>query len=386
MNFEQEVVEIRRHIHQNPELSNCEFNTANFIENKLRALKLKVKRVGKTAVMADLITAKNRQMIALRADIDALPILEQNSAVYKSKISGIMHACGHDAHTAIILGAAKLLAKSRNSLNGNVRFLFQPAEETSNGAENFIKSGALKNPKPEFILGVHVNPWIKSGFIGIKYGEMMAAVDKLNITISGKIAHGAYPDLGKDAIAAASIFINSVQPIISREIAPADSAVITFGKICGGQSYNILCDEVNIEGTVRTLNEKTRKFIKQSILDKLKSIEIAYGVKCKIDYQHIGSPLINDKKITKFCHSAANEFYGEQKVLLLDKPSMGGEDFSDYLKEILGNFIYIGSSKNEKTSYTWHHTNFDIDETVLPKASKFLAFAVEKYFNGRSDK
>jgi amidohydrolase len=277
-----------------------------------------------------------------------------------------------------MLGAAKLLSSLKNKLNGNVRFIFQPAEEISGGALNMIKGGALKNPKPDFILGVHICPWLKSGTIGLKYGEMMAAVDIIKIRIAGEIAHGAYPHIGKDALIAAAAFINSVQSIISREIDPVDCAVVTFGKIHGGEAYNILCSEVNLEGTVRTLNEMTRQFIKTSILNKLKAVEASCGVKCSIDYRSIGNPLINAKEIVKICHDIAKEFYGEKNTILLDKPSMGGEDFADYLKEIPGNFLYIGSMKDKSTSYPWHHNNFNIDENVLPPAAKYIAYVVEK--------
>jgi amidohydrolase len=254
--------------------------------------------------------------------------------------------------------------------------IFQPAEEIAGGAKKMIKEGALKNPKPDMILGVHVCPWIKSGKVGIKYGEMMSAVDKFTIKIKGQIAHGAYPHLGKDAIVAASNFICAAQTIVSREVNPIDKAVITVGQINGGSAYNIICDEVSIVGTVRSVSAKTRADKKKSILNKLKGLEFSFGVKCKAVYEAYDAPLINSKEITEICHKTANEFYGEKNVEILENPSMGGEDFASYLEEIPGNFMYIGSSKTAQTSYPWHHCNFNIDETVLPKAAEYIAYTV----------
>ncbi|MDR1941891.1 MAG: amidohydrolase [Endomicrobium sp.] len=379
MNFEKEVIEIRRHAHKNPELSGKEYNTAKFIESKLKEFNIPYKRAANTGVIADLHGAKKGKTAALRADMDALPVSEQNSFSYKSVNSGIMHACGHDGHIAIILGAAKILSKNKNALNGSVRFIFQPAEEVADGANNMIKAGALRDPKPDVIFGAHVCPWIKSGKVGIKYGAMMAGVDKIKIEINGEIAHGAYPHLSKDAIVAAGAFISGVQSVVSREIAPSEPAVITFGQISGGTSYNIICDKVTLTGTVRALNNKTRNIIKKSVLNKLKSLERAYGVKCFADYRFIDEPLINTGKITRFCHKTAAQFYGKNNVVVIDESSMGGEDFANYLKEVPGNFIYIGSSKDKKTSYPWHHCNFDIDESALPAAARYLAYTVEKF-------
>ncbi|MDR1434164.1 M20 family metallopeptidase [Candidatus Endomicrobiellum devescovinae] len=379
MDFERKVIENRRHIHKNPELGGKEFKTAKFIESKLNELKIPYKRVGDTGVVGIIKGKFSGKTIALRADIDALGVCEYNDIDYKSVNTGVMHACGHDAHTAIMLGAAELLNMKKNELKGNIKFIFQPNEENSNGAKVMIKAGVLKNPDVDFILGTHVSPWIKSGKIGLKYGAMMSAVDQIKIEIIGAIAHGACPHKGKDALVAASVFVNMAQSIISREIDPTEDAVITFGKIEGGDAYNVICKNVTLLGTVRSFNKEVRKLIKASVIKKIKALEIAYGVKCKVDYIPIGNALINTSKITEACIKTAKEFYGRQNVEILQKPSMGGEDFSEYLNNVPGNFIYIGTSKDKHTSYPWHHSNFNVDETALPKASKYIAYTLESF-------
>ena len=383
MKLEQEIINIRRHIHQNPELSGEEYNTAKFIEEKLAEFAIPSKRLAKTGVVGMIIGANKGKTVALRADIDALPVNEENKVSYKSKNAGVMHACGHDSHIAIMLGAARILNDNKNKLNGNIKFIFQPAEEVAGGAKKMIKEGVLKNPKPDMILGAHVCPWLKSGKVGIKYGAMMAAVDKFTIRIKGQIAHGAYPHLGKDAAVAAASFITAAQTIVSREINPVDNAVLTIGQISGGAAYNIICSDVSMTGTVRSVGAKTRAAVKKSIFDKLKGLEAFFGVRCEIDYESYDAPLINSKEITEICRKTANEFYGEENVEILEYPSMGGEDFASYLEEIPGNFMYIGAAKNAQTSYPWHHSNFNIDEAVMPKASKYMAYTVEKILNDR---
>jgi len=379
VSLESEIIDIRRHIHKNPEISGSEYDTANFIESELEGLKIPHERIGKTGVIGTLKRKGPRKTIALRADMDALPVYEANDVEYKSRRDGVMHACGHDGHIAIILGAAKLLSQRKNELNGNVRFIFQPSEEISTGAKTMIKGNALRNPNVDFILGVHVSPWIETGKIGFKFGSMMAAVDKLKIEIIGKITHGAYPHKGKDAVVAASMFINMVQCIISRELDPLECAVITLGKIEGGSAFNILCNKVIIDGTVRSLNNKIRNFIRTSIFRKLKAVEWAYKVKCVASYDEIGKPVINTSEVVEKCIKTAQEFYGEGNVEMLEKSSMGGEDFSEYLNLVPGNFMHIGTFKDKHTSYPWHHNNFNIDEDALPKAAKYIAYSVEQF-------
>lgn len=374
---------IRRTIHKNPELSNKEFKTADFVEKILKENGIKTYRLCKTGVIGILEgkkkSSKKTKTVALRADLDALPIQEKNNHSYKSQNPGVMHACGHDGNTTILLGAAMLLAKQTEDFSGTIQFTFQLDEETAGGSKKMIKNGVLSKNKVDTIIGVHVSPWVKTGKVALKYGAMMAGVDKFVIEIKGLLGHGAYPHLSKDPIVAASEFVTSLQTIVSRRINPIEPAVVTIGKIEGGSQYNIIADKVTLVGTVRTFSPKTREFIKQEMINRLEGICKSYSMEYTLDYQILNSPLINTSSVVDLCAKTAEKCYGEKNVELLEHPSMGGEDFAEYLKEIKGAFIYVGTSSNEKTSYPWHHEKFDMDETALPKGSELMAEIAKRF-------
>jgi len=376
---------IRRTIHQNPELSNKEYKTADLVEKILKEQGIKTYRLCKTGVIGILEgtkkSTKKRKVIALRADLDALPIQEKNSHSYKSKVNGIMHACGHDGNTTMLLGAAIILAKQKEEFAGTIQFTFQLDEETAGGSKKMIKEGVLSKNKVDCILGVHVSPWIKTGKVALKYGAMMAGVDKFVIEIKGLLGHGAYPHLSKDPIVATSEFIMSLQTISSRIINPVEPIVVTVGKIEGGQQYNIIADKVTIIGTVRTFNIKTRELIKKEMIKRLQGICKTYSMTYTLDYQIFNSPLINTDSVVNLCLKSAKQVYGNKNIELLKTPSMGGEDFSEYLKKIKGAFIYIGTSSSQKTSYPWHHEKFDLDERALPKAAQYIANTAKIFLN-----
>lgn len=376
---------IRRTLHQNPELSNKEFKTAKFVEKILNEQGIKTYRLCKTGVVGILEgtkkNSKKSKTIALRADLDALPIQEKSNHSYKSKVDGVMHACGHDGNTTILLGAAIILAKQKNEFSGKIQFTFQLDEETAGGSKKMIKEGVLSKNKVDCILGVHVSPWVESGKIALKYGAMMAGVDKFIIEIKGLLGHGAYPHLSKDPIVASSEFIMSLQTIVSRVINPVEPAVVTAGKIEGGQQYNIIADKVTIVGTVRTFNIKTRELIKKEFIKRLQGICKNYSMTYTLNYQNLNTPLINTSSVVDLCLESAKQFYGKKNIELLQNPSMGGEDFAEYLKEVKGAFVYIGTSCNEKTSYPWHHEKFDLDETALPKGAEYIANTAKLFLN-----
>ncbi|MDR2709645.1 MAG: amidohydrolase [Elusimicrobiota bacterium] len=378
MSFESEVISIRRYVHENPELSKCEVKTSDFILQKLQQLQIPAKKIAKTGVVGLLDTGLPGKTIGLRADIDALPICEENDVPYKSKNANVMHACGHDCHVAIMLGAAQILSQNKKDLVGKVKFIFQPSEELSGGARDMIVDKVMEDPKVDVILGMHVSELIESGKVGIKFGAMMASVDRLHIKIEGKMSHGASPHAGIDPIPAAADFILAVQTIITRQIDPLQPCVITLGKISGGDNYNVVAKEVFIDGTVRTLNNGVREHIKKSIIEKLKALEISYNVKCSIEYIDNTQPLINTDEIAEFCKQTAIEFYGKDNVVMIKNPTMGGEDFSEYLKYAPGNFIYVGTNNGPDTAVHIHNSKFNVDESALPKAAEYAAFTTRK--------
>ncbi len=241
-----------------------------------------------------------------------------------------------------------------------------------------IEKKVLEKPEVDTIVGIHVNPWIKKSSIGLKQGEMMAAADKFTIDVLGKGSHGAYPHLGKDAVLAASHLVIALQSLVSREIDPLDSVVVSVGKIEGGREYNILADKVTLTGTVRTLNEKIHKDIKFAIKKKARDICSAFGLTYKFNYETFNSVLKNDEDTLKLCFKAGMKTFNEEDIVILERPSMGGEDFSEYLKYAKGAFVYLGSA--DKNSYPWHHEKFDIDEDILPKGAKFLAETVLEFY------
>lgn len=365
------LVPIRREIHQHPELGNQEFKTAALIERILKGLKIPFKRVAKTGVVAA-IGKSNGRCVALRADMDALPLTEKNQKSYRSKIPGVMHACGHDAHVTMLLGAAMLLS-DRRDFNGTVKFLFQPNEEGAGGAKSLINGNAMKNPKVDAVFGLHVNPRLPSGTVGLKEGPLMASVDKFAVEVMGAGGHAAYPHEGKDAIPIASEIVQSLQTIVSRKVDPVEPAVVTVGTISGGTRYNILAEKVILTGTVRTLSEKIHKQMPRWIREIVAGVCRSHGVKFQLNYDVLGSVLSNSKSMTDLSRQVAMDLFGKQRIIELNTATMGGEDFAEYLRFAPGCFIYIGTGNASlKSIRPWHHPEFEIDESALPVGSRLL--------------
>lgn len=375
MMLERKVIEIRRYLHKYPELSGKEFNTTTYIEKKLKNLGYKTKRLTKTGVIGYI--NENQPCLAVRADIDALPINEETNLPYKSKIKNVMHACGHDANAAIVLGCAIIFKQQK--INKNIKFIFQPCEETANGANMLIKNGVLKNPDVKAIIGIHVNPYIPKGKVGIKYGEMLAGVSRFKIRMFGGGGHAAYPHKGKDAILASSELITLLQQLKSRELDPVEPCVISICKINGGKRFNVLADEVVMEGTTRVLNTALHNKIKKSILNLIKHIAERYGLKYDFDYNVIGYPLKNSDRLTNMCYETSVEYLGKKNALILKKPSMGGEDFAEYLRYVPGCFFYIGT-KSPNGNFPWHHPKFRVDESILPLGVNLLLKIIKKFY------
>lgn len=375
--YSKEVVEFRRHIHANPELSYQEFNTVKYVEEKLRSFGLtSIQNMATTGLVVD-IKGKDpgKKTIALRADMDALPILEANKVAYRSKNDGVMHACGHDVHTSSLLGTARILNTVKDQFEGTVRFLFQPGEEKNpGGASYMIRDGALENPRPSGIIGQHVFPLLPVGKIGMKEGMYMASADEIYLKVIGKGGHGAAPDLAIDPIVIASHIIIALQQIISRNASPKQPTVLTFGNIIGKGATNIIPDEVNIAGTFRAMNEDWRKSGLEKIKKMAESIAEGMGGRCEVDISHGYPYLENNPALTRRIKQAAIDYVGAENVVDIDI-TLGAEDFAYYSQVIPAAFYRIGTRNDAKgiTSYV-HTPTFDIDEEALKISPGLMAW------------
>jgi amidohydrolase len=379
--YSKEVVEFRRHIHANPELSYHEFNTVKYVEKTLRSFGLtSIQNLATTGLVVD-IKGKNpdKKTIALRADMDALPIKEANDVPYKSKNEGVMHACGHDVHTSSLLGTAKILNEVKDKFEGTVRFLFQPGEEKNpGGASYMIRDGALENPRPSGIIGQHVFPILPVGKIGFREGMYMASADEIYLKVVGKGGHGAAPDLAIDPIVIASHIIIALQQIISRNASPKQPTVLTFGNIIGKGATNIIPDEVNIAGTFRAMNEEWRKSGLEKIKKMAESIAEGMGGRCEVDISHGYPYLENNPELTRRLRQAAVDYVGKDNVVDIDI-TLGAEDFAYYSQVIPASFYRIGTRNDAKgiTSYV-HTPTFNIDEDALSLSPGLMAWMAVK--------
>jgi amidohydrolase len=379
--YSKEVVEFRRHIHANPELSYQEFNTVKYVEEKLRSFGLtSIQKLATTGLIVD-IKGKNpdKKTIALRADMDALPIKEANDVPYRSTNDGVMHACGHDVHTSSLLGTAKILNEVKDKFEGTVRFLFQPGEEKNpGGASYMIRDGALENPRPAGIIGQHVFPMLPVGKIGFREGMYMASADEIYLKVVGKGGHGAAPDLAIDPIVIASHIIIALQQIISRNASPKQPTVLTFGNIIGKGATNIIPDEVNIAGTFRAMNEEWRKSGLEKIKKMAESIAEGMGGRCEVDISHGYPYLENNPELTRRLRQAAVDYVGKDNVIDIDI-TLGAEDFAYYSQVIPASFYRIGTRNDAKgiTSYV-HTPTFNIDEDALTLSPGLMAWMAVK--------
>ena len=358
------IIETRRDFHKHPELSFQEKRTSHIVAKQLESFNIKVQRnIGKTGVVGTLNGNNPGKTIAFRADMDALPIQETGDSTYKSVNDGIMHACGHDAHTSMLLGAAEVLSNMKNNINGTIKFIFQPAEEGFGGAKFMINDGAIDGV--DAIYGLHVWNYQKSGTVGIKTGPVMAAADIFSIKIKGVGGHGAAPQGTIDCIVVASHLIQAFQTIVSRNTNPLESTVVTIGQINGGDNFNIIADEITLEGTTRAYTEKNRLLIKNRMNEIIKGIELTFGAKIILDYKDGYPPVINNESITENVTEAAKKIVGEN--VIVPYLSMGGEDFSYFSNEIPGCFFFLGTAPKDRPlmSVPQHCSHFDIEEEAM---------------------
>ncbi|MFT4736325.1 MAG: amidohydrolase [Cyclobacteriaceae bacterium] len=364
----EEIVAIRRHIHANPELSFQEYNTASFVEDKLRSFGLKtVQRISNTGVVALIEGHSEGPTIALRADLDALPIVEGNHDLdYRSTKDGVMHACGHDVHSSCLLGAAKILQELSPRFAGTIKLIFQPGEEKApGGASILIKDGVLENPKPASIIGQHVMPLIPVGKVGFRSGKYMASADEIYLTVKGKGGHAAMPDKLIDPILVSAQILINLQQVISRKADPKIPSVLSFGDIHGYGATNVIPDEVKIAGTFRTFDEEWRAKAHHAIENIATHTAKAFGAACEVTIVKGYPFLVNDPEVTAAKVSAAKAYLGEENVVELDL-WMASEDFAFYSQTTPASFYRLGTRNEEKGITAGVHTaNFNIDESAM---------------------
>ena len=365
-----ELIEIRRTLHQYPELGFEETNTSKFIKDFLAKEGIEFKEFAGTGVCGIIKGTKegeNNRVIGLRADIDGLPMQDKKSCSYASKVSGKMHACGHDGHTTILLGVAKLLNKNKDKFNGIVKLIFEPAEETTGGARVMIEEGVLTNPTVDVMCGLHVEETLDVGMIMVRRGTVNAASNPFNITIKGSGGHGAYPDTAVDPIVMASHVVTSLQGIVSREIKPVNPAVVTIGSIHGGTAQNIIPNEVKLGGIIRTMTNEDREFAKVRLKEIVNGVCTTFRGSAEIEIEESYPCLYNDDKMVKILEDSAKNIIGAENVKLQKNPKLGVESFAYFANEVPSVFYFLGIRNEEKgIIHPAHNSLFDIDEDALP--------------------
>lgn len=359
--FLKKLIDDRHFLHMNPELSGEEFATTEFIKEKLKEHNIKIIETNlKNGVVVEI--GQGDKVVALRADIDALPIEEESGVVYHSKVKGKMHACGHDFHTISLIGAAILLKENEDELKGRVRLIFQPEEEINSGAVKMIEENVLEGVS--CIIGFHNKPDIPVGFIGIKEGPLMAGVEQFEVEIRGVGTHAAAPHNGNDPIVTASQIITGLQSIVSRHISPLETAVVSVTKIEAGKTWNIIPDRVKLEGTIRTFSEKVREETKRLFEQIIKNYSAAVNQEAEIKWISDGSPVDNNEKMAEILKKEISKF----AKVIEPEIMMGGDDFARYQEKVPGLYAFIGTG----CPYEWHHPSFLIDDKALPYAINYF--------------
>lgn len=367
-----ELIALRRQLHSEPELSFEEFETTAFVCKYLEELGIPYKKTEPTGVIAEIEGDLPGKTVALRGDMDALSVKQLNTHVpYASKFEGKMHACGHDAHTSMLLIAAKALVKIKSQLKGRVKLFFQPAEEIAEGAKALVKQGAMD--EVDNVFGIHIWSQIPTHRVACDPGPSFAAADIFKVHFIGKGGHGAMPEDCIDATVIASSFVMNVQSVVSRTIDPQEPAVLTIGKMNVGTRFNVIAENAFIEGTVRTFDQATRDKIEKNIKQYAEHVANIYGAQAKVEYIRGTQPVINDEESAQLVQEVATEAFGDE-ILYDEKPTMGAEDFSIYLDHAPGAFALVGSGNAEKdTKWSHHHGNFDIDEDALKTGAELYA-------------
>ncbi|MGB7518691.1 MAG: amidohydrolase, partial [Spirulinaceae cyanobacterium] len=366
---------------QYPELGFQEKLTAKFVAQKLQELGIEHQTgIAKTGIVATINSSHPGPVLAIRADMDALPIQEENSILYRSRHDGVMHACGHDGHTAIALGTAYYLGSNRDSFRGTVKIIFQPAEEHPGGAKPMIEAGVLKNPDVDAIIGLHLWNRLPVGTLGVRSGALMAAVECFRCNILGKGGHGAMPDQTIDAVLVSAQVVNALQSIVARNVNPLDSAVVTVGELKAGTALNAIADRAYLSGTVRYFNPTLEGYLSQRVEEVIAGVCQSYGAKYELDYWQLYPPVINDTKIAELVSSVALQVVETPQGVVPECQTMASEDMSFFLKEVPGCYFFLGSA-NEKQGldFPHHHPRFNFDESALSTGVEMFVRCVEKF-------
>lgn len=375
-----QIVEWRRNLHKYPELGFKEQLTAQFISQKLQEWGIEHETgIAHTGIVATIPGKKPGKVLAIRADIDALPIQEQNEVSYRSQHDGVMHACGHDGHTAIALGTAYYLSQHQD-FAGTVKIIFQPAEESPGGAKPMIEAGVLKNPDVDAIIGLHLWNNLPLGTVGVRDGALMAAVECFRCTILGKGGHGAMPHQTVDSIVVAAQVVNALQTIVSRNVDPIESAVVTVGEFHAGTALNVIADTARLSGTVRYFNPKFAGFLQQRIEQVIAGVCQSHGASYDLEYWRLYPPVINNAQIAQLVRSQVEAVIETPIGIVPECQTMGGEDMSFFLEEVPGCYFFLGSANPSKDlAYPHHHPRFNFDETALPMGVEIFVRCVEKF-------
>lgn len=375
-----ELIARRRDFHRNPELAFQEFRTAGIVAEELTKLGLEVQTgVGKTGVVGILDGAKDGPTVLVRADMDALPILEENATDYISTVAGKMHACGHDGHTAIGLGVAKILAKYRDQIAGRVKFVFQPAEEIAGGAKAMIADGVLQSPRPDISLGLHLWNTLPVGTLGVADGPTMAGSSVIKISLEGVGGHGALPDQTIDPIVCAAQIITAVQSIVARNVNPADTAVVSITTVHAGDAHNVIPSRAELGGTMRAFKTEVRDLVTRRLEEVVLNIAAAMGCKAEITVDHLTIPVFNNPEVGAKLRDRFSQMSGV-KTLDTEARTMGGEDVSFFMDDIPGMYFFVGSANFDRDlDYGHHHPRFDFDEDALPLGVALLSAAIGEY-------
>ena len=376
------IVEWRRILHQKPELGFQEQITAEFIRQKLESWEITHQTgIAKTGIVAIIKGKSAGKVLAIRADMDALPIQEANEVEYKSQHDGKMHACGHDGHTAIALATAYYLSQHRD-FSGTVKIIFQPAEEGPGGAKPMIEQGVLKDPDVDAIIGLHLWNNLPLGTVGVRSGALMAAVECFRVSILGRGGHGAMPDQTVDSIVVASQIVNALQTIVSRNVKPLDSAVVTVGELHAGTALNVIADTARMSGTIRYFSPELETLIGKRLEAIIAGVCQMHGASYELNHWQLYPPTINDSAIAELVRSVAAEVVETPVGVVPECQTMGGEDMSFFLQQVPGCYFFLGSANPEKgLAYPHHHPRFDFDETALSMGVEIFVRCVEKYLN-----